>query len=117
MNGNNNKHYTIRNLTTRDLEQYNRLLRYAFQVTEQDLAKYGWGDEEIKQSKFPVLERADILGCYDKETLVSQFAVYPLKMDVYGGIFPVGFITSVSTYPEYSGKGIMSRLMKKVLWE
>lgn len=115
MNGNNNKHYTIRNLTTQDLEQYNRLLRYAFQVTEQDLAKYGWGDEEIKQSKFPVLERADILGCYDKETLVSQFAVYPLKMDVYGGIFPVGFITSVSTYPEYSGKGIMSRLMKKSL--
>ena len=115
MNGKNNKNYIIRNLTTKDLEQYNALLRYAFQVTEQELAKYGWGDEEIKQSKFPVLERADILGCYDGETLVSQFAVYPLKMDIYGAVLPVGFITSVSTYPEYSGQGIMSRLMKKSL--
>lgn len=115
MNGKKNDNYVIRSLTTGDLEQYNALLRYAFQVTEQDLAQYGWDDEEIKQSKFPVLERADILGCYDGETLVSQFAVYPLTMNVYGSVLPVGFITSVSTYPEYSGKGIMSRLMRRSL--
>lgn len=30
--------YRIRHLTTDDLEQYNALLRYAFQVTEQELA-------------------------------------------------------------------------------
>lgn len=115
MNDKDDKNYSIRNLTTDDVEQYNALLRYAFQVTEQDLIKTGWCAEEIKQSKFPVLERADILGCYDGETLVSQFAVYPLKMNIYNGIYQVGFITSVSTYPEYSGKGIMSRLMKRSL--
>lgn len=115
MNDKDDKNYSIRNLTTDDVEQYNALLRYAFQVTEQDLIKTGWCAEEIKQSKFPVLERADILGCYDGETLVSQFAVYPLKMNIYNGIYHVGFITSVSTYPEYSGKGIMSRLMKRSL--
>lgn len=70
--------YHIRDLTTNDIDQYNALLRYAFQVTEQDLINAGWQGDEIKQSKFPVLERADILGCYDGETLVSQFAVYPL---------------------------------------
>ena len=107
--------YSIRKLTTDDIEQYNALLRYAFQVTEQDLAEAGWKDDEIKQSKFPVLERADILGCYDKNTLVSQFAVYPLEMNIYNSIYSIGFITSVSTYPEYSGKGIMSRLMKQSL--
>lgn len=107
--------YVIRDLTTDDIEQYNALLRYAFQVTEQDLAEAGWCGEDIKQSKFPVLERADILGCYDKDTLVSQFAVYPLKMNIYNQIYQVGFITSVSTYPEYTGKGIMSKLMKKSL--
>lgn len=107
--------YHIRDLTTNDIDQYNALLRYAFQVTEQDLINAGWQGDEIKQSKFPVLERADILGCYDGETLVSQFAVYPLNMNIYNEIYSIGFITSVSTYPEYSGKGIMSRLMKKSL--
>lgn len=107
--------YTIRDLTTEDIDQYNALLRYAFQVTEQDITEAGWDSDEIKQSKFPVLKRADVLGCYDGESLVSQFAVYPLKMNLYNAIYEIGFVTSVSTYPEYSGKGIMSRLMKKSL--
>lgn len=109
------KEYLIRNLTTDDLDQYNALLRYAFQVTEEDLRNAGWRDDEIKQSKFPILERADILGCYDGEQLVSQFAVYPLQMNIYGAVYPIGFITSVSTYPEYSGQGIMSKLMRQSL--
>ena len=75
----NGDHYRIRHLTTDDVEQYNDLLRYAFQVTEQELTETGWQDEEIKQSKFPVLRRADVLGCFDGDTLVSQFASYPLK--------------------------------------
>lgn len=107
--------YMIRDLTTDDLDQYNTLLRYAFQVTELDLMKAGWHDEEIKQAKFPVLERADILGCYDGDNLISQFAVYPLQMNIFNAIYPIGFVTSVSTYPEYSGKGIMGRLMYQSL--
>ena len=66
----------IRSLTTDDLDQYNALLRYAFQVTEQDLMRAGWRDDEVMQSKFPVLERADVLGCWDGDELVSQIAVY-----------------------------------------
>ena len=111
----NPKDYVIRHLTTADLDQYNKLLRYAFQVTEQDLIETGWRGDEIKQSKFPVLERADVLGCFDDDSLVSQFAVYPLKMNIYSRVYPVGFVTSVCTYPEYSGKGIMKRLMYKSL--
>jgi predicted acetyltransferase len=105
----------IRHLTTGDLDQYNALLRYAFQVTEQELAEIGWRSEEIKQSKFPVLERADVLGCFDGNKLVSQFAVYPLKMNIYNAVYPVGFVTSVCTYPEYSGHGIMTKLMRRSL--
>ena len=105
----------IRNLTTDDLDQYNALLRYAFQVTEQDLRRVGWRDEEIKQSKFPVLERADVLGCYDGDTLVSQIAVYPLRMNVHHEVYDIGYITSVTTYPEYSGRGIMRRLIRMSL--
>ena len=110
-----NTEYEIRNLKTDDLEQYNALLRYAFQITEQELSATGWRDDEIKQSKFPILERADVLGCFDHDTLVSQIAVYPLKMNVYGAVYPIGFVTSVCTYPEYSGNGIMKRLMRQIL--
>ena len=63
--------YEIRYLTPNDAEQYNALLRYAFQITEQELSECGWRDDEIKQSKFPILERADVLGCFDHESLVS----------------------------------------------
>lgn len=107
--------YDIRYLNTDDLEQYNALLRYAFQITEQDLSECGWRDDEIKQSKFPILKRADVLGCFDGDTLMSQIAVYPLKMNVYDSVYPIGFVTSVCTYPEYSGRGIMKRLMRRSL--
>ena len=105
------EHYTTRYLETDDLDQYNALLRYTFQVTEEELTATGWKDDEIKQSKFPVLERADVLGCFDGKNLVSQFAVYPLKMNIYDTVYHVGFVTSVCTYPEYTGNGIMKRLM------
>ena len=105
------ENYTYRYLETDDLDQYNALLRYTFQVTEDELTATGWKDDEIKQSKFPVLERADVLGCFDGENLVSQFAVYPLKMNIYDAVYHVGFVTSVCTYPEYTGNGIMKRLM------
>ncbi len=111
----NENNFSIRVLAKDDAEQYNALLRYSFQVTEQELAESGWKDDEIKQSKFPVLERADVLGCFNGEELVSQFAVYPLDMNIYGERYQVGFVTSVCTYPEYTGQGIMKKLMRKSL--
>ena len=46
---------------------------------------------------------------------MSQFAVYPLDMNIYGQKYEVGFVTSVCTYPEYTGHGIMKKLMKQSL--
>ena len=111
MNRNDENNYTLRPLTIDDAEEYNALLRYAFQVTEQELAETGWKDDEITQSKFPVLQRADVLGCFNGDDLIAQFAVYPLDMNIYGVKYSVGFVTSVCTYPEYTGHGIMKRLM------
>lgn len=110
-------HFHIQALSADHLDQYNALLRYAFQVTEKTLAEYGWEEDDIKQSKFPILERAHVWGCFDGPDLVSQFAVYPLDMNVHSVVYPIGFVTSVATYPEYSGMGLMSRLMKKGLTE
>lgn len=113
----NKQEISIRRLSSEDLEQYNDLLRYAFQVTEEDLLEYGWEDDDIRQSKFPVLERANVLGCFDQGNLVSQFAVYPLEMNIYSQVYPIGFVTSVATYPEYTGMGLMSKIMKRSLIE
>ena len=52
MSRNDENNYTLRPLTIDDAEEYNALLRYAFQVTEQELAETGWKDDEITQSKF-----------------------------------------------------------------
>lgn len=79
----------IKKLTAQDLDQYNGLLRYAFQVTEKTLLESGWEDEDIKQSKFPVLERANVWGCFDEGELVSQFAVYPLDMNIHSVVYPM----------------------------
>lgn len=107
----------IRKLETEDLEQYNELLRYAFQVTEEELLEYGWESDDIRQSKFPVLRRAHVLGFFDGDRLASQFAVYPLKMNVHSAVYNIGFVTSVATYPEYTGLGLMGELMRKSLDE
>ena len=109
--------FEIRKLGIKDIDQYNELLRYAFQVTEKTLLDCGWENDEIRKSKFPVLENANVLGCFDDGALISQFAVYPMEMNVHSAIFPIGFITSVATYPEYSRRGLMSRLMKQSLLE
>ncbi|MBN2642809.1 MAG: GNAT family N-acetyltransferase, partial [Victivallales bacterium] len=106
----------IRKLNAQEhLQQYNDLLRYAFQVTEKQLLDYGWENEDIRQSKLPVLEKARVIGCFDQQNLASQFAVYPLKMNIFGTVCKIGFVTSVSTYPEYTGQGLMSRLMRESL--
>ena len=56
------EHYTTRYLETDDLDQYNALLRYTFQVTEEELPASGWKADELQLCKFPVLERAEVLG-------------------------------------------------------
>ena len=39
---------TMQQLDISHIEQFNELLRYAFQVTDSDLLEFGWNNEEIK---------------------------------------------------------------------
>ena len=62
------ENYAIRYLEpkdVKDLDQYNALLRYVFQVTEQELTSIGWEEKEIIRAKFPTMEKADVLGWFD----------------------------------------------------
>ena len=41
------------------LEQYNALLRYVFQVTDQELSSVGWQEKEIIRAKFPTMQKRE----------------------------------------------------------
>ena len=105
----------LRKLDSSDLEEFNRLLRYAFQVTDNELLEAGWSNDEIKLSKNPVLEKAQVWGYFEGKSLVSQIALYPMQMNIYGKIYQMGGVTGVATYPEYSKMGLMKNLMKIAL--
>jgi hypothetical protein len=64
--------FKMRELDRGDLEQFNALLQYAFQVTSYDLFQTGWEQDEIKYAKRPILEEAYVIGWYEgsgRETL------------------------------------------------
>lgn len=109
------KRLKIKPLEMKHLSQFNDLLRYVFQVTHQELLGVGWEEDEIVQSKRPILRRANVIGWFDQEKLVSQLAVYPMKVNIHGEIYQMGGVTGVATYPEYSNCGLMYELMKQSL--
>lgn len=107
--------FYMRQLKIDDLEQFNNLLRYAFQVTGDELQKIGWDEEEIKHAKEPILEEAYVLGWFDDKTLASQIVIYNMQVNIYDEIYKMGGITGVTTYPEYAGRGFVHSIMKKCL--
>ena len=80
--------FTMRELGDRDLEQFNSLLKYAFQVTSDEMLKTGWQEDEMKYSKAPMLKNAFVLGWFHGENLASQIVISPMAvsythLDVY----------------------------------
>ncbi|MGN0773520.1 MAG: enhanced intracellular survival protein Eis, partial [Candidatus Ventricola sp.] len=105
----------MRALTTDDTAQYNALLRYAFQVTDSELASLGWNQKEMERSKKPVLKKTESYGWFDGEKLASQISIYPMQVNIFGQMYKMGGVTGVATYPEYMNLGLMSSLIKKAL--
>ena len=97
------------------LEQFNKLLRYVFQVTSKDLLEGGYEDGELIRTKLPMLERADVFGWFNGENLVSQVCIYPCTVNIHGWKYDMGGITGVGTYPEYAGIGLMGDLIQVAL--
>lgn len=109
------KNLKIKAVTNKDIEQYNSLLRYVFQVTDEELSSIGWQEKEIIRAKSPTLEKADVIGWFDNDTLVSQAAVYPMAVQIFGKRYSMGGLTGVGTYPEYSNMGLMHKLLDQAL--
>ncbi len=109
------KQLKMRRVEVEYLEQYNQLLRYVFQVTENKLQQIGWEEKEIIRAKSPTLKQADVLGWFDEDTLVSQVAVYPMRVRIFNHTYDMGGFTGVGTYPEYSNQGLMHKLLYQAL--
>ena len=99
--------FKMRELDKSDLEQFNALLQYAFQVTSYELFQTGWQQDEIKYAKRPILEKAYVLGWFYKDKLASMIVVYSMKVNIHDEVMDMGGITGVATYPEYTGKGLI----------
>jgi predicted acetyltransferase len=107
--------FEFRKLTESDIEEFDALLRYAFQVTSNEMKRTGWSDKAIKLSKKPVFDSSYVLGWFFEGHLASQVVVYPMRVNVHGKIVNMGGITGVATYPEYTGYGLIHKLLKNAL--
>ena len=106
----------IRPVGLKHLDQYNELLRYVFQVTDRELEKSGYEDGELKRSKRPILQEADVFGWFTRDDkLVSQICIYPCEVNIHDRILHMGGVTGVGTYPEFSGMGLMNDLIRHAL--
>lgn len=99
----------------KDLDQFNELLRYVFQVTNRELRKSGYKEGELIRSKMPVLRESEVFGWFDGDKLVSSLSIYPRQVNVHGRIYEMAGLTGVGTYPEYANLGLMSDLIKMAL--
>lgn len=109
------KNLKMRAVGSENIDQYNALLRYVFQVTDDELHSIGWQEKEFIRAKFPTMEKADVIGWFDNDTLVSQCAVYPMQIQIFGKRYSMGGLTGVGTYPEYSNMGLMHKLLEQAL--
>ena len=90
----------LKEVELQDIEQYNELLKYVFQVTKHVLQQVGWEDREILRAKLPTFKKASVWGWFDNNNLVSQCVVYPMKVRIFSQIYDMGGLTGVGTYPE-----------------
>ncbi|MFT8410016.1 MAG: GNAT family N-acetyltransferase [Schleiferilactobacillus perolens] len=102
----------IRPVTVNEVGQYNDLLRYVFQVTDQELVDSGYESGEIVRAKLPVIKESDVIGWFKGDELVSSMAIYPCRVNIHGVLYDMAGLTGVGTYPEYSGHGLMHDLIK-----
>lgn len=109
------KNLKIRPVVLGHLDQYNKLLRYVFQVTSNELHKFGIEEQEFNKLKSPTLAQANVIGWFDGDNLVSQVAVYPMQVRIFNHTYSMGGLTGVGTYPEYSNMGLMNKLLYQAL--
>mgnify|MGYP001199819428 CR=1 FL=1 len=70
----------------KDIEAFNELLRYVFQISDDEIMSSGYEDDrDIIKAKRPLFARADVYGWFTSDdALISQVAIYPFEVNVHG---------------------------------
>lgn len=106
----------IKSVGLKYLDQYDELLRYVFQVSQQQEMESGYKAGELIRSKRPILQEAEVFGWFTPDDqLISQICIYPCDVNIHGNIMEMGGVTGVGTYPEYANLGLMNDLIKLAL--
>lgn len=105
----------MKDVGTQDLSQFDELLRYVFQITQEDIDNSGYEKGELLKVKRPILKQADVIGWYNDKQLISQLAIYPAEVNLFGTVVKMGGVTGVGTYPEFANMGLMQDLIIKSL--
>ena len=77
-----NEQFEFKKLDAGDFEEFEALLRYAFQVSSYEMSRIGWSDKEMKQSKKPIFDASYVLGWFYKGHLASQIVVYSMEVNI-----------------------------------
>ena len=67
--------FTLKKVVVEQVEQYNQLLKYVFQVTKHVLQEVGWEEKEILRAKLPNFQQAQVLGWFDGEVILGSGVV------------------------------------------
>lgn len=113
LNINLKNNFEIRNVEEKHLEQYNNLMNYVFQITNENVNEIG--AENLEKKKKHILKFGDTIGWFDKDKLVSNITTIPYHVNIHGKEYKMAGVTGVGTYPEYAGHGLIHSLMKKSL--
>src|SRR6056297_2101479 len=95
----------IRKIKKNELEKFKKMQNYAFGK---------WKDKiEEKDDIFDWFKNAENIGVFKEDELVSGLIIHDFEQIVRKDVKRMGGIGGVATYPEYRGKGYISKLMKK----
>ncbi|MFW6211921.1 MAG: GNAT family N-acetyltransferase [Spirochaetota bacterium] len=94
----------FRTIRREEASEHIRLMQYAFG---------GYTTEEIKEEAVENVPIDTILAAFDSTTLASGITVHPFKHSIRGASVSMAGIGGVATRPEYRGKGLVRKLLRK----
>jgi predicted acetyltransferase len=98
--------FQIRTLTEEDRESYKKLMRYAF-----DTSQNSYANLEGPSDKTPI---DWFYGAFNKEILVAGVGYIPYDIRLRSQDFKMYGIGGVATKPEYRNRGIIRKIMIKI---
>jgi len=105
----------IRQLTPEDREAFARLTRYAFEPTKNTYENVVPMDYE--ESHPHLKDMSQVYGCFDNSNLVSTCAFFSSTVIIRNKEFPMSGIWGVATAPSYRNKGLVYKILHKILKE